>query len=264
MKAKYIHRAALYLITALLLALATTSQAQTNAFEAGVKAYSEADYKAAVQFFTDALNTAEGGPSAEIYYNLGAAYYKDSDLPSAILNFERAYRLNPSDQDIKFNLELAQSQQIDKLEVAPTLLIAAWWNNLSHLMSLRGWHVVVLLTFGLLILGILLYLRGTSQQIRKIGFFTALGTLGLFGLSLALMLQLNGFIYDQDEAILMPEVITITSSPDHSAKEIVVVHGGLKVRCQNELAGYTEIQLKDGTIGWVPTSSLQRINNFER
>lgn len=261
---RQIHRALSCVVLALCLLLGSwQSYAQSNAFEAGVKAYSEADYDSAIRFFTDALESDPQGPTAELYYNLGASHYKRGDLPAAILNFERAYRLDPSDADIEFNLRLTQSQQMDKLEATPQLLISKWWQSLSHVMSLYGWRIVVLLTFGFLLAGLYFYLRAESRRLRKVGFFSALASLCLFVLSLALMLQLNGFVYDQDEAILMQEVMTIKSSPDASAEDIVVVHGGLKVECLQELAGYTEVRLADGTIGWIPSSDLERINDFE-
>ena len=56
----------------------------------------------------------EGQESAQLYYNLGNCYYKLGENTQAILNYERALLLNPADRDARYNLQMAQSQAVDK------------------------------------------------------------------------------------------------------------------------------------------------------
>ena len=58
------------------------------------------------------------GESADIYYNLGNSYYKMNNIAKAVLNYERALLLNPGNNDIRFNLELARSKTVDKVNFA--------------------------------------------------------------------------------------------------------------------------------------------------
>ena len=59
---------------------------------------------------------ATGMVSAELYYNIGNAYYKNNEIGKAILNYERAKKINPEDEDINFNLKLANQKTEDKIE----------------------------------------------------------------------------------------------------------------------------------------------------
>ena len=223
-------------------------------------AYSDADYPKAIECFNKALE--EGEPTAEIYYNLASAYYKNNDLPLAILNFERAYRIDPSDGDTRFNLELVSSQIVDDMEPTPRLFLSSWFDQVSHWFSLFVWRVLGLIFFTLLMVGIFFYFRGRSISQRQIGFYGGVVALVLSVLTNILAYRSYLFTHEDKEAILISSIITVKSSPDASAKDIVVVHGGLKVVTQQTLSGYTEIKLPDGTVGWVPNNTFEIINNF--
>lgn len=77
-------------------------------------AYTKEDYGKAIELYEGLLKTH--GESAEIYYNLGNAYYKENKIAPAILNYERALLLDPGDGDIRFNLQLARQKSVDKIE----------------------------------------------------------------------------------------------------------------------------------------------------
>ena len=72
------------------------------------------------------------GESAELYYNYANALYKSNQIGLAILNYERALRLDPMNEDIKFNLEFVNRMKIDKIEDTINLVI-----DLSLLRSLQ-------------------------------------------------------------------------------------------------------------------------------
>ena len=76
-------------------------------------AYINNDFASAAYLYENIL--ANQGESADIYYNLGNSYYKMDNIAKAIVNYEKALVLNPSDGDIRFNLELAQSKTVDKI-----------------------------------------------------------------------------------------------------------------------------------------------------
>ena len=50
---------------------------------------------------------AQGLESASLYFNIGNAYFKNGDLGHAVLNYLRAARLDPGDDDIRSNLTFA-------------------------------------------------------------------------------------------------------------------------------------------------------------
>jgi tetratricopeptide (TPR) repeat protein len=80
--------------------------------------YAKGQYKEAAAGYQQMVN--DGYKSAVIYYNLGNAYYKLGDIPSALLYYEKAHKLSPGDDDINFNIRYVNSKTTDKVEDAPS------------------------------------------------------------------------------------------------------------------------------------------------
>ncbi len=108
--------------------------AQPQTFmERGNDYYQKQQYDKAVQAYNKVLN--EGYESAELYYNLGNAYYRKGNLGYAILNYERALKLSPGDDDIRHNLALANSRTIDRINTLPDFFIFQWWESFLALLT---------------------------------------------------------------------------------------------------------------------------------
>ena len=80
------------------------------------KAYADGNYPAAAEQYEALIKNY--GDAAEVYYNLGNAYYKLGRIAPAILNYERALVMNPGDGDTRFNLEMARQRTADRIEPA--------------------------------------------------------------------------------------------------------------------------------------------------
>ena len=110
----------------------------------GDSAYSAGDYATAIDVYERLL---ADGESAVLYYNLGNAYYKEDEMAHAILNYERALRLAPSDKDIRFNLELARSKTIDRTSERIEIFFVRWFRSFASLLPLDGWARVGIILF---------------------------------------------------------------------------------------------------------------------
>lgn len=69
--------------------------------------YETGDYDGAIREYT--LICDMGLESGNLYYNIGNAFFKKSEIGLAILWYERAKRILPQDSDLKSNLSYAQS-----------------------------------------------------------------------------------------------------------------------------------------------------------
>ncbi|WP_297238443.1 tetratricopeptide repeat protein [uncultured Porphyromonas sp.] len=224
-------------------------------------AYGEQKYRLAISIYEKCLSLSPE-PSAELYYNLGCAYYKDGQLSSAILSLERAYRLDPSDSDTRYNLNFLADHTAEKVEQPRSQMLSRILDSVTHWFALPVWMSLALGSFVVFVLLIFLFTYGRSERKRRIGFYAGL-------VALVLCIVLNLFVYrsyrfitDRSEAILTAPVITLQSSPDSSSQDIAVVHEGHKVRVLDRVGGYAEIRLADGTVGWVPEDTFDIINDF--
>ena len=106
---------AMGLIGLLLLLVSGTSAADfSEEFREANSFFEQRDYESAIRLYESII--ADGAESADVYYNLGNAYFKSGDLGHAVLNYLRARRLDPSDEDINHNLEFARQFSRVKME----------------------------------------------------------------------------------------------------------------------------------------------------
>src|SRR6266849_1193138 len=95
--------------------------------------YRDAQYDKAARLYEQVVKNGYESPA--LYYNLGNCYFKLRNIPASILNYERARRLSPHDDDISYNLRLANQRVVDKIEPLPQLFLVDWWNGYIGLFS---------------------------------------------------------------------------------------------------------------------------------
>ena len=224
----------------------------------GDSAYVNGDYAGAISVYENLL--AVVGESSELHYNLGNAYYKAGNIAKAVLAYERALLLNPGDDDIAFNLELARSKTVDK--VAPTykFFLVEWIESVVNMASMQAWCVTGIVFFLLLLALALFFLFGKSIVMRKVCFFSALFCFIVTLFANFAALHLYHYLTERTGAIVMQPSVTAKSTPSASGTDLFVIHEGRKVNISDDsMQGWKEIELEDGNIGWVPAESLERI-----
>jgi tetratricopeptide (TPR) repeat protein len=223
----------------------------------GNKAYNEANYEEAARHYQSVIDN--GFASASLYYNLGNSYFKLNNIPAAILYYEKALKLDPKDEDINFNLNLANSRIIDKIEPVPEFFIRKWWNQLVMIMLPAHWGIITIMFFILLLVSITVFIISRSVLIRKISFWAG---------SLVLVLTLISFyignrslrvLQDQQHGIIFTPTVTVKSSPTDNSVDLFVIHEGTKVELLDKLEGWSEVKIANGSIGWVRDSDYKAI-----
>jgi len=211
-------------------------------------AYAEEQYNTAVEIYETLLKNY--GASAEVYYNLGNAYYKTGKIAQAILNYERALLIRPGDSDIRFNLELIR-QQTDRIDPLQEFFMKKWVRTVQNLIGVDSWATIGIGSFVLFICCLVLYFFSKWMYLKKAGFY--LGILLFFTVILANVFAFNqkSELENRRGAIVFTPTVTAKSSPDNSGTDLFQLHEGTKVFIRNSLGDWHEIVLEDGNIGWV-------------
>lgn len=225
----------------------------------GNKLYNEAHYKLAIIEYQKVLEN--GYESDEIYYNIGNSFFKINDLPSAILFYERAKKLNPSDQDIIYNLGLANSRIIDNHEQVPDIIFKEWWNSFYNMFSVNIWAKITIFLFILSIILFGIYLLSRTRILKKIFFFISLLLFICTSVSFTLAMQKYYYSNEHKEAIVFTPTITVKSSPNQNSVDLFVIHEGSKIYITDELEteGWFEIRIANGSVGWLPKTAVVQI-----
>ena len=236
------------------LAMAFPLSAQDALFDEANLLYQNGDYAGALDRYHQILD--DGYESSAVYYNIGNAFFKSGELGLAIINYERAARLAPGNDDILANLELARSLTTDDITPLPDFLpivaARAWVNLLPD--RLLQTVVGALYTLTMLSLALGTYLN------RPVGFrvSTVAGVLTIvFGLNL--LLRESGLLHD-NAAIVMSESASVMSAPSTDSElQLFTIHEGTRVRIDQLGEEWSEIVLEDGRVGWIRSGAIEQI-----
>jgi tetratricopeptide (TPR) repeat protein len=143
-------------------------QAQTpeSLFLRGNALYQQGKYAEAREAYQEILKAGYVG--GEVFFNLGNAYYKEGDIARAILNYERARRFIPGDDDLLHNLQLANLQIADRIEPAPRLFISDFWDGVRQSISLDAATWLTFVLYLLLISCVGLFVVSRRYARRKL------------------------------------------------------------------------------------------------
>lgn len=226
-------------------------------WERANQAYIDGNYDAAVADY----QTIEGRgyTSARLYYNMGNAYYKQGQIGSAILYYNRALVVAPSMDDARYNLEIAEAQTKDKIAVVPEFFLNRWLRTFKSSISCTVWSGMSVVLFAVVLIFALLFLLGSRIKVRKAGFYGALVALLLFVVTTIFAVSSRNDIIDRSGAIVMSSAISVKSSPDRAATDMFVLHEGTKVEISAEIDGWCEVTIADGKKGWTESAHLERI-----
>ena len=232
-----------------------TSNAVTKA-EAD-SAYVQERYQQAAKDYEALLKQ---GVSADLYYNLGNCYYRMDQMTQAVLNYERALLLSPSDKDIRFNLQMARSKTIDKITPESEMFFVTWYRSLVNVMSVDGWARTALVALIVAIVLALFYLFSDRIWLRKIGFFGGIIALLLFLIGNLFAWQQKSNLTQRTGAIIIKSAVNVKSTPSKNGTDLYILHEGTKVTVtDSSMREWRKIRVADGKEGWLEVSEIEVI-----
>lgn len=234
-----------------------SSQTPDSLFVRGNKHYEMGQFEEAANYFQQAVDS--GYVAAELFFNLGNAYFKQNRIALAILNYERALLLKPNNDDFQFNLEMAYSFTSDKIEPLPEMFLVAWYKNATSFLNSTQWGTLSIVFFALSLALFLHFWFTGSRVVKRLSF--SFSTVALL-VTLVLMLFASSErrkIDRRDSAIIMAPVVAVKSSPGNTGKDIFILHAGTKVKITNSIGEWNEIRIANGNKGWLPLNSIERI-----
>ena len=212
------------LISAFIYTVMATAATTDNADSA----YNQKRYQDAIKIYE--AQAQESGTSSDLYYNLGCAHYKMQNVPQAILYFERALVLDPSNADARANLQFVREKSQIEEYTSDSFLTDLFQSSVSQLSS-NAWAIISAIVFVMLLLAIAAYIFMNSILCRKIGFFGAGILLVVFIATMAFAFYQRSVAVNHTDAIVMPQTATLSTAPHTpSEKEVAFkLKGGTKV-----------------------------------
>lgn len=219
--------------------------------------YSQHHYAEAAEAYRQLLRHHPN--SAQLHYNLGNSYYRLKDIPRAILSYERAAKLNPSNADCRHNLTLARAQTQDKFYSSSDLDIAWSFNSLLNTFDTAGWAWLGVASFAAMLAAIVVMRFSNRRKVKKAAFVAILlAALCIILFNIFALIQ-RAKHRDHSAAIII-NTTKLMSTPDTTGTNLFTLHGGTKVSLTDTtLPSWSEVTLSDGQKGWIDNDDMEKI-----
>ncbi len=242
----------------LFLFFSTTLMAQDGngqqLFDEANTAYNNGDFEAAIDGYTKIEDM--GQESAMLFFNKGNAYYKLKNYPMSILYYEKALALEPNNEDIKTNLQIANLTKVDKIDPLPQPVFQRWWESVKNSLAPNAWAWLTVALLALSLAFLLIFFLSRVPALRKTGFFVSLVFMVAFVLSVVFAALSRHDSLTHDDAIIITPSVTMMSAPVRSGEELLVLHEGTKVKVIDKIDEWNKVRLADGNIGWIKAEDM--------
>ncbi len=232
---------------------AARADRRDEAWRRGNEAYLHGDYAGASAAYEELEH--QGVVSADLYFNLGDAYFRKGSLGPAIWAFEKAAALDPGDEDARYNLgearKVAARAAHDRIEGEDRDPL--WIRAVTAMgPSAQTWlFVTVYLAFFALILW---RLRARDDLRPALG--AGVAVLGAAALLSGALLFGRTRLERLPFGVVLPDAVAVKDGADDSYRTSFEVHAGLRVRMIERDQDWLRVRLGNGLEGWVHASQI--------
>lgn len=189
--------------------------------------YNSGDYRQAAESFLSIAKV--DGDSPELLFNIANSYAQAGDLGNAILYYSRAFRLDPSNKEIKNNLEYFASKVEDsnraelrgkKISVSPDH--ETFFQSVNRIVCAEVapnvWAILAAVLFIITLAAVAIYLFCSDVRLRKAGFFGGILTFFVSILFVIFAFMSASYYDSHDKAVLMAYKTELLIEPSSDAK----------------------------------------------
>jgi tetratricopeptide (TPR) repeat protein len=238
----------------LMLLLSLPSMASiSDLWQQGNQYYQQKKYDSAIICFEQVRELR--ARDARVYYNLGNAYYRMNNIGMAVLNYQRALRIDPGYKEAADNLLVAEGRISNHIQKGQDLFFVRWWDAMTHPSKANGLAVAGLIFF-LLLLGAILLRRYREQHWIRPQLIGGVVVLWCVFILLAFIAAGKGRL--RDHAVVLTADAPMVHAPQQTQAQSYIPEG-TTVKILGEKAGFAEIRLPDGRSGWMSKEYLEEI-----
>lgn len=225
-------------------------------FQSGNTAYSNKDYAEAITAYNSLI--ADGKVSAEVYHNLGNAYYQINSYGESMLAYERGLSIKPDHEAILHDRDILKNLIESDIFEVPAFLPVRLWRSFCRILPDNVWIFIQLL--GLVgILGYLFvfWIRPVSLHPSWLHLVKYISGIIVIISTLALLSTWHQQQSDMS-AIVMKETILYTGA-DERSEEVAPIKAGEKVNVLEAFDGWYRVRLLNLEEGFVQNTDIKNI-----
>lgn len=230
----------------------------------GDSAYSADNYALAESLYLQALKS--DGSSSLLFYNLGNAYYRQGNLGKAIVNYERALKLDPTNSDARANLDFVNSRITDK-QIDSGSYMESIWNGTVGMFHADTWAIIALVLFAIFLGAVAAYIFSSTIILKKASFFGGLIVFVVTVAAVIISFAAANRVNSDNYAIVLPPSSQLSTSPREArsqSEQAFLLHEGTKVEIVDSVftsgeGMWYEVLVGHGERAWVKATEVERI-----
>jgi tetratricopeptide (TPR) repeat protein len=223
--------------------------AEQNDFAKADQAYSEGRYEEAAAGYQAVVGS--GHWNANVFYNLGNAYYRLGKFGQAIVNYERALALEPRHPEADANLRLARDEA-RALELRKDLI-----ERYAGIVTVKQWSIAAAAGFWLALF-VAAHLVFTRRRSAGRISLVALG-LVLSAVSVFAIMSLENGTSGRALAIVTGQNVVARIATADSAQSVLALPAGSAIKVLSERGDWLYAALPNDQNGWIPAGAVERV-----
>lgn len=232
------------------------SSSLTEVFEEANVAASRGDHASAVSGY--GLLVDAGVRDPDVFFNLGTAFAQSGDYPRAILNYERALELRPTDDATSENLHNAELRLEEGRAEAEGEAMIQRRSSIGD--AIYGGFTEDALAYALLLANLCFFgclgWAWASRE-RSGGVLATLIATGVILLFSALGIGVKaGMFRDGPRAVTLDDRVVLLEGPDDQAQMRGEARGGDRCEVIGADRDFVKLRMVSGLEGWAPASSV--------
>ena len=220
-----------------------------NIFSQANELYNKGSYIEAINNYKEIIKN--DFHSAELYYNLGNAYYRLDSIASSVYYYEKALQLNPNDREIIDNLELINKTLVDEIDPITIPLIESILNRVSNIFYFETWGYISIFFSFLIVALFLSYYFANSSRVKRLT-FVLLCISSIFML-VSLINGNKGYnnYINNEYAIIYSYETDLKTEPNYRSETLFMLHEGTKIQVLENYNNWIKIRLVNGQVGYI-------------
>ena len=234
----------------LVFTIASSAIAQTNAdFTTANQEYAQGHFKEAISGY-EALVRA-GQLSANLFYDLGNAYFRTGDFGRAILNYERALALERHHPEATANLQIARD------EARALELQQSWPERYLQFASANQYCIAAAIAFWLAVFAVVMLIfarRRSGALIAAMILCLLVGAGAIYA-----MYTLEGGSNGSALAIVTGKDVQARLATADTANSVLALPPGSEVKILSTRGDWIYAALPNTLRGWIPAKDAEQV-----
>jgi len=241
---------ALAVFFCIIFAITSSAFAQADAeFAKANQEFAQGHFKEAISGYEALIRSGQW--SANVFYDLGNAYFRTGDFGRAILNYERALTLERHHPEATANLQIARDEA-HALEIQPSSL-----ERYLQFASLNQYSIAAATAFWLAIFAMFALIFKQRRSARAIA--VSICCLLVLAVAVYAIFTLERGSKGQALAVVTGKDVQARLATADTANSVLALPAGSEIRILSTRGDWIYATLPNNLRGWIPAKNAERV-----